>query len=46
MAHAPEIMSTSHGPWKFETRNCGTAKASPAVSAAGHTPKTAKGTEA
>src|SRR5882672_833337 len=31
-------MSTSHGPWKLEIRNCGTANAAPAVSAAGHTP--------
>src|SRR4029079_6746484 len=28
--------STSHGPWKFETRNCGTAKATPATRLAGH----------
>src|SRR5437667_3006555 len=33
-----ETMSTSHGPWKFDTRNCGMAKQSPAVSAAGQTP--------
>src|SRR5205085_6985557 len=30
--------STSDGPTKFETRNCGIANASPAVSATGHTP--------
>src|SRR5688572_4649617 len=29
--------STSHGPWKLETRNCGTAKASPATRIAGQT---------
>ena|SRR5436190_14553245 len=29
------MMSTSHGPWKFETRNCGTANATPATSSAG-----------
>ena len=28
--------STSHGPWKFETRNCGTAKLTPATRMAGH----------
>src|SRR6185369_6588301 len=27
--------STSHGPWKFETRNCGTANATPATRMAG-----------
>ena len=27
--------STSHGPWKFETRNCGTAKLTPATRIAG-----------
>src|SRR5437660_11449029 len=31
-------MSVSHGPWKFETRNCGIANATPAVNAAGQTP--------
>src|SRR5438874_813090 len=31
-------MSTSHGPWKFETRNCGTAKQIPADKAAGQIP--------
>src|SRR5262249_17891340 len=31
-------MSTSHGPWKLETRNWGMAKATPAVKAAGQTP--------
>src|SRR6266540_736079 len=36
--HMEAMMSTSHGPWKFETRNCGMAKATPAVSAAGQTP--------
>ena len=30
-------MSTSHGPWKFETRYCGTAKVTPATRSAGHT---------
>src|SRR5258706_2034470 len=35
-------MSTSHGPWKLEIRNWGMAKASPAVSAAGHTPSIAR----
>ena len=30
-------MSTSHGPWKFDTRNCGTANDTPATSTAGHT---------
>src|SRR6476660_3187761 len=29
------MMSTSHGPWKLETRNCGTANATPATSSAG-----------
>src|SRR5690349_14578239 len=28
-------MSTSHGPWKFETRNCGIAKVTPATRIAG-----------
>ena len=28
-------MSTSQGPWKFETRNCGTANATPATRSAG-----------
>ena len=32
------MMSTSHGPWKFDTRNCGTAKLTPAVRHAGQTP--------
>ena len=27
--------STSHGPWKLETRNCGTAKLTPATRIAG-----------
>ena len=27
--------STSQGPWKFDTRNCGSAKATPATSRAG-----------
>src|SRR6266404_1038518 len=31
-------ISTSHGPWKLAIRNCGIAKASPAVRAAGQTP--------
>ena len=31
------MMSTSHGPWKFETRNCGTAKKTPATRIAGQT---------
>src|SRR5689334_3611248 len=31
-------ISTSQGPWKLATTNCGTANASPAVSAAGQTP--------
>ena len=30
-------MSTSHGPWKFETTYCGIAKATPATSTAGQT---------
>src|SRR5687767_10677440 len=30
-------MSTSHGPWKLETRYCGTAKEMPATSNAGKT---------
>jgi len=38
MEQAPEEIPTSQGPWKFDTRNCGTAKASPATSAAGQTP--------
>jgi hypothetical protein len=32
------MTSTSQGPWKLETRNCGTAKKKPATSTAGHTP--------
>src|SRR4051812_18917466 len=28
-------ISTSHGPWKLDTRNCGTAKATPATRIAG-----------
>jgi len=30
-----ESMSTSHGPWKFEIRNCGMAKLTPATRMAG-----------
>ena len=30
-------MSTSHGPWKFETRNCTRANEEPATRIAGHT---------
>lgn len=37
MEQAPDTLSTSQGPWKFETRNCGTAKDTPAVAAAGQT---------
>jgi hypothetical protein len=33
-----ETTSTSQGPWKFERRYCGTANATPATRAAGHTP--------
>src|ERR1017187_7718978 len=38
MEQAPAVISTSHGPWKFDTRNGATEKASPATSAAGQTP--------
>ena len=38
MEQPPEATPTSHGPWKFDTKNCGTAKATPATSAAGQTP--------
>src|SRR5262245_26174793 len=30
-----DTTSTSHGPWKLEIRNCGTAKETPATSTAG-----------
>src|SRR3954465_10958845 len=32
--------STSHGPWKFETRYCGTANDRPATRSAGQTSRT------
>src|SRR6266568_6291778 len=38
MEQTEATISTSQGPWKLEIRNCGTANAMPAVSAAGHTP--------
>src|SRR5580698_9670915 len=31
------VTSTSHGPWKFETKNCGIAKNTPATNTAGQT---------
>src|SRR5262245_41686970 len=37
MEQIEATISTSHGPWKFETRYCGMAKATPATSAAGQT---------
>src|SRR4051794_34809037 len=33
---ADAMMSTSHGPWKFETRYCGTANDTPATSSGAH----------
>src|SRR5204863_1567230 len=38
MEQIEATMSTSHGPCRFEIRNCGNANETPAVKAAGHTP--------
>src|SRR6266404_4092996 len=38
MEETEATTSTNHGPWRFEIKNCGIAKAKPAVSAAGQTP--------
>src|SRR6266404_1845833 len=38
IAETEAATSTNHGPWKLAIKNCGIAKAKPAVSAAGHTP--------
>src|SRR5260370_141382 len=35
MEQTAETTSTSHGPWKLDTRNCGIAKNTPATSTAG-----------
>src|SRR4029079_15298316 len=43
--HADAMMSTNHGPWELDTRDCGTANVTPATNSGAHSSRTPRSPE-